>query len=395
MAEKIIIIISSSRWDDLWTRKQRLANYFSQKGFKVVYIEPPFTLGISRENLKSIILKVKNLSKKHLLINENLLVISSPFLLPGTLCFCFINFIYQIIFYWYINTRIKKVLGKRRVNNMVIINYLPYIPFVIKWLSRNNKIIYDVVDNFSEMKGFLVNSSLISKLEAKLISYTDICIVTNKDLFEKFKKKAKMISLIPNGVDFNHFNVDKEDLLEPDDLAIIPPPRVGFIGTIQYWLDYDLLYFLGEKLPFYSFIFIGPVSDEEDTGRITSFKNFFFLGKKDYRDLPSYLKYLDVLILPFKQTGIAKSASPLKLYEYLATGKPIVSTCITEVEGLNDLVYIASDKDEFLKLINEAIGEKNDIEKYNRRIRYAQQCDWQQRFKVIENLILKLYDSIK
>lgn len=385
MDKSDIVIISSSRWDDLWTRKQRLASYLCKREFRVLYLEPPETFGLSQGISKNFCVKIFSCFKKSRRINNNLLVTSTPFLIPGALNFYLINFIYQVIFYFYI----KKELKILKAHKVIILDYLPYIPLVIKWLSKKNKIIYDIVDNFSEMRGFLINPYLVEKLERKLLKNTDICVVTNKLLLNKFKPIAKNIFLIPNGVDFLHFNQSHRDNIpEPDDLKFIPHPRIGFVGTIQYWLDYDLLRNIGKKNPHCFFVFMGPILYNRELEKIQGLKNFFFLGKKDYKNLPSYLKYLDVLILPFKQSGIAKSASPLKLYEYLATGKPIVSTHIIEVENLKDIVYVAQDEFQFSDFIQIALKEYlNQAETQNRRINYAQQADWQNRFREFKTII--------
>jgi len=166
----------------------------------------------------------------------------------------------------------------------------------------------------------------------------------------------------------------------PRELEGIPRPIVGFFGLIEDWLDFDLLEYLATERPQYSFVMVGRVA--RDIARFARQKNVFFLGKKSYEDIPSFLRAFDVCHIPFRLNDVILHSSPLKLKEYLAGGKPVVSVAIDEVKKLDGLVYVADDSAGYLAAIDRALAEDSPARTIE-RVNAMESESWQSKVETI------------
>ena len=193
---------------------------------------------------------------------------------------------------------------------------------------------------------------------------------------------AKRTYLIPNAADIDHYREVNLDNIEPNDnIALIPRPIVGFLGAVEHWIDLDLIEYLAGRLPQYSFVFVGPAHVE--TSRLSRYDNVFFLGRKSFDDLPSYIAAFDVCMNPYILDDVASGCSPLKLYEYMAAGKPIVSVRMPEAEKFVDLVEIADSYKEFAQKIEWLISRSRKWKRdfAERAWTESQNHTWAKRFE--------------
>jgi glycosyltransferase involved in cell wall biosynthesis len=189
------------------------------------------------------------------------------------------------------------------------------------------------------------------------------------------------VELVPNGVEPGHFaKALQEDTSVPDDIRDISTPIVGFIGNIIYWLDFELIRHLALERPAYSFVFIGPVASQSDVSILSELPNVHFLGYRPYANLPNYLKAFDVCINPFKVDALSASVDPLKVYEYLAAGKPVVSVDMPAMSRFGGAVFTATDRSMFLELLDNAINNSRDVSLIAKRVSCASQHSWENRF---------------
>jgi glycosyltransferase involved in cell wall biosynthesis len=141
-----------------------------------------------------------------------------------------------------------------------------------------------------------------------------------------------------------------------------------------------------EAKPNWSFLLIGPIKKDLKNKLDCGFKNVFYLGVKPYDDLPAYLKALDCAIVPFRPIELINATNPIKIYEYLASGLPVVSTKFFEVSTFGDLVYLANSEEEFVEALETAIKKRWLREEIERRQNFAQRNSWSKRVEIILNL---------
>jgi glycosyltransferase involved in cell wall biosynthesis len=194
--------------------------------------------------------------------------------------------------------------------------------------------------------------------EEDLLRRVDQVIIHSPALFEKKGHLNHNTALIPNGVDFRLFSTPH---MEPTDIASLPHPRVGYVGVIKKQLDFGLLIRLAGARPQYSFVLVGPVMNvlgrERQLATLRRFPNVHFLGGKPATDLPAYIQHFDVCLMCYEVNDYTRYIYPLKLHEYLATGRPIVSSPIETVQRFAQVVALASDEAEWLTAIDRAVRE--------------------------------------
>ena len=238
---------------------------------------------------------------------------------------------------------------------------------------------YDCIDNFS---AFSWSEEGIEEDEENLINEADIVITSAESLYERVKMINQKTFLLPNAVEYEHFAAIHRKAQTGK------KPVIGFIGAFYEWIDEELIEYLAKMRKDWKFYFIGPIQPGMSRN-LRDLDNIRFFGTRNYRELPRFLHLMDVCIIPFKQNRITESANPIKLWEYMASGKPIVSTPIPEVKKFSDIVYIGETKEKFLFKLEEALREdSNNLAK--RRIAVARRNDWNHRveklLKIIEGL---------
>lgn len=384
MTHQDIICLSSQDWNDLWTRKQRFMQRFARQGNRVLYVETQASLA-SVGLLKADWRRAVRWLAGPRLIEKNLYVATLPLVLPFFQMSVGINtlnnmFLLPLLRHW------TKVLGFQQP---ILWTYNPFSESFIGRLGERFAV-YECVDEWSAAKG-LVRSKVIQKLEKRLIEKVRLVIVTHENLYCSKRAFAKNIHVISNGADVEHFK--KASLCDTpvaQEIQAIPQPIIGFLGTIQYWIDFDLLRFLALARPQWSFVVIGPKGRLAQVEKIENLPNVYMLGRKRYDDLPSYLKGFSVCLNPYVVNETAMNCSPLKLYEYLAAGKPVVSVDMPEARKFDGSVWIGRDYEEILRLLEQAINpETENQELVSSRIRAVQQHSWDCRYQQLEAVLEK------
>ncbi|MGD2094106.1 MAG: glycosyltransferase [Phycisphaerales bacterium] len=221
---------------------------------------------------------------------------------------------------------------------------------------KKNLLIYQRTDRFEDYPN--VDSNIIKIYDQKLKASADLTVFVNRTLYDEESAQCKKAIYLDHGVDFKVFSTAEQNPHKPNDIADIPKPIIGFFGAIDnHTSDIPFVEKVTDLLPEMSFVFIGDAS--ADITNLQNKKNVWLLGQKPYEQIPHYGKCFDVAIMPWQQNSWVEACNPIKLKEYLALGKPIVSTPFLELKKYYDVVYEARTPEEFAESIKKAIKEDN------------------------------------
>ena len=241
-----------------------------------------------------------------------------------------------------------------------IILWITWTPNIVcKELFPNSVVVYDWID---ELDVFGFYSKFMEIDHRKLLHSADILLATSDSLLEEMKTLRPDSILVPNGVCIEDFKVEKD--LIPEDMARVVnkgKPIIGYYGLLADWrMDYDLVNYLCKECKDLNFILIGP-SYDGSSKRLHSAENLFLLGPKKYEELKYYLKHFDVAIIPYKVDRITRSVFPVKLCEYMAGGKPVVTTLMRECKKFKS-VLVSETYEDFIKNVRKALILKNNAD---------------------------------
>ena len=196
-------------------------------------------------------------------------------------------------------------------------------------------------------------------LEKELFRRVDLVFTGGQSLYEAKRNQHRAVYAFPSSIDASHFGKACRANTDPSDQADIPHPRLGFFGVIDERFDRDLLDQIAASKPDWQFVIIGPIV-KIDPESLPKHKNIHYLGGKKYEELPAYLAGWDIALLLFARNESTRSISPTKTPEYLAAGKPVISTSIRDVVrpyGELNLVEIADTPDEFIHAAEKILSD--------------------------------------
>ncbi|MCC6327541.1 MAG: glycosyltransferase family 1 protein [Acidobacteria bacterium] len=355
-----VICFSHLRWDFVYQRPQHLMSRFA-KGHRVfVFEEPVFAdepghLDISRRS--------------------DDLFVAVPHLQHGTTAD-------EI-------PRQQRAFLEGLINERNIENYLAwyYTPMMLEF-SRGlhpMAVIYDCMDQLSAFKD--APPELIDR-EKELLRVADLVFTGGQSLYEAKRGSHPAVYAFPSSIDVPHFAKALSAAEDPADMASIPHPRIGYVGVIDERMDLGLLGEIAAKKPEWHFVMIGPVVKIDENG-LPRRSNIHYLGGKDYKELPNYIGRWDVAMMPFAINESTRYISPTKTPEYLAAGRPVVSTPIRDVVhpyGEQGLVYIAATADEFIKGIQAAL-DGGPEERKEKADAFLSNMSWDRTYAEMSRLI--------
>jgi UDP-galactopyranose mutase len=249
-------------------------------------------------------------------------------------------------------------LFEEEVNDFILWYYTPMALNFSRQLEPALTV-YDCMDELSLFKGA---PAKLQELEKELIHRADLIFTGGQTLYESKRNGHDNVYLFPSSIDAPHFEQARKKQADPEDQVNIPHPRLGFFGVIDERMDLDLLGKLAEARPDWHLVMLGPVVKIEQEN-LPNLPNIHYLGMKTYEQLPQYLAGWDIALLPFALNDSTRFISPTKIPEYLAGGKPVVSTPIRDVinpYGKQNLVSIAATAEEFVKAIEQILHMKKE-----------------------------------
>lgn len=255
---------------------------------------------------------------------------------------------------------IDDFLAERNLNRFILWYYTP----MALEITRHLQPVLTVFDCMDELSAFKGAPPRLRALETEMFGKADLVFTGGQSIYEAKKNQHPEVYAFPSSIDKAHFAQARQALPEPADQANIPHLRFGFYGVVDERFDIELLRGIAALRPDWHFVIIGPVV-KIDEAILPKAGNIHYLGGKNYQELPVYLSGWDVALLPFALNESTKYISPTKTPEYLAAGKPVVSTSIKDVVrpyGEKGLVHIADTPEDFVAAIDKALAQRTDAE---------------------------------
>ena len=244
------------------------------------------------------------------------------------------------------------------------------------------RLVYDCLD---EHAGFASNAAPVVAAEARLLAGADLVLATAQSLYEKCLPVARRCVRLPNAADVAHFaRPPAEHPLED-----LPRPIIGYYGALSEWFDAALLDVAAAAHPEWTFVLIG-LNANADLRALERRPNVLLLGERPYVDLPAYLHAFDVAVIPFHVNALTRATNPVKFYEYLAAGKPVVAVELPELAPFRGLFYPATTPADFTLQLEAAVAER-DPQRTAARVAAAQANTWDERTAQLKSEIQQLY----
>ncbi|WCT13213.1 glycosyltransferase [Mucilaginibacter jinjuensis] len=397
LINKVIVILANTRFDSAIRATSLFVARNLAKNNKVYFVDYPFTLKDYFTHKNSIELKVRK-PKFSLLADgvldtdiDNFKVIIAPPVVP-------INFLPEGVIFRtalkaneaIISKRIKKVLKKAGVQKFILINsfnfHYPNIAKSIKPILS----VYQCVDPMIvpyDMKHGIISENM-------LVKESDVVICTSKALYNEKKSQNPNTYFVPNAADIEHCSKAlNAGLPVHPKIKDLPKPIIGYLGTLERRMDYNLLLEVVKANPEKTFVLAGPVWDNHVPAEFFKTPNVHIIGTIPYSEVPQLVKGFDVAIIPFKKDEVSSTIFPLKLFEYLCAGKPVVVTDFNPdlKDYTADTVTYAGTPDLFTIALNEAIANNNEAE-IAKRTAIAKLNTWEKRSDDIAEIISKHLD---
>src|ERR1043165_2773290 len=264
-----------------------------------------------------------------------------------------------------------------------------YTPMAMEF-TRQLKPLAVVYDCMDELSAFKDAPEALKFHERELLKRADIVFTGGQSLYEAKREKHRSVHAFPSSIERDHFMQARTRGEDPEDQKRIAHPRLGYFGVLDERFDIELLDAVAAARPHWQFVMLGPVT-KIDPASLPQRLNIHYLGSKAYEELPKYIAGWDVALLPFAINEATRYISPTKTPEYLAAGKPVVSTPITDVirpYGQMDLVRIAGTPQEFIAGIEAALSPEATNEEWLTRVdKFLAQTSWDETWVGMSDLI--------
>lgn len=348
---KEIIYISSISWDFSWHRQQEMMMYMSEHGFKILFVEPcdkkhPFQRFFKQEC-------------------ENVWRLR-PCGFPYERCSRLINIINGKM----ARTEIEEAARQLKFEKPIL--WLDRVHgFDFEYFQKNSYVVYDLVDEILAF-GRVRNSKMLIYLENQVLKRADILLSSSQTLMNRKIKQSGRTGksqFLPNGVDCSRFSIEAKKVSQQS-------PTIGFIGHIsRRSIDYNLVQSVAAARPDWTLLFVGPGTEEDKNALKEGFSNIVMKDPVSGNEVPRVIREFDIGMIPYNTDKEDMDyVFPRKACEYLAAGKPVISTPLKEVECLKPYVQVATDAEGFIRKAEE-VTDENEFATEARRT-FAQKYDW-------------------
>jgi glycosyltransferase involved in cell wall biosynthesis len=356
--------------------KHHLAAYFARRGARVLYVEAPLSpLAVRRRTFAAEFRETLRPPRRvadRLWVRRHFLPVPYHAATRLTSARAANRFGQRLL-----APVIRRDLRRLGFARPVIVAGLPHAADVVARLPKR-ELVYHCADDYAHVSGF---PSSLPRLEADLCRMADLVITTSQTLCEDRLSLNPRTYWIPNGVDVDHFS---RAAFPAAELQRLRRPIVGFVGGLSEWVDLELVATIARRRPDWSVVLVGPVGI--DISPVHGLANVHLLGARPYAELPAYLAAMDVALIPFKHNEVTYHADPIKAYEYLASGVPVVATDLPALRRLSHVISLADSSEDFATRIESAIAEGRDRRRAERQAEAARHS-WAARFEEFERLL--------
>lgn len=266
---------------------------------------------------------------------------------------------------------------------------VPHLSSVVGRLGERLSVYY-CIDDYAALPD--VNVEAVRSMDEEITCRADLVFVASETLVDAKRKLNPGTYVSPHGVDLEHFKRALDPALAPPpDIAGMARPIVGFFGLIERWIDLELVAYLAAMRPAWNFVMLGRVA--VPAGEVPRLQNLHFLGRRAYDRLPAYGRLFDVAIIPYRLTQQVLHANPIKLREYLAMGRPVVSVSTPEIDKYADVVEIARSREEFLAKLDAVLARGDSPGDVRRRVERVTGEGWEARLDAVMKIVSSRLDS--
>jgi len=369
---RVVIVFPIITWDFRWQRPQHIVSRMSQQGYAIIYLAMGlFAKGKRYDNVHQAGADVGfNTLADHVhqiwLYSKDKLNIYTDALAAGS------DDLANLVL------GLSALLASKQIKDIYYLVQFPGWSPLAQALQQQfgGKLIFDCMDDHA---GFSTNTDAALQMETDLMRQADLLITSSQVLEDKALALNPRTIQVKNGTEFKHFQQPQANG-ELDHL--LDKPIIGYYGAISDWFDLDMLAHAAEQRPDWHFVLVGHTFGCDIT-QLEKRDNIHFLGEKSYDILPGYLAYFDVCTIPFKIMPLTLATNPVKFYEYLSSGKPVVSVELPELLPYAQDCYLAKDTHQFVSQLERALQQKDDPILIKRRIELAKANDWDQRVDTI------------
>lgn len=379
-----IVCVSSLDWDAHWTSKQQIMHRLAATN-RILYVEEPVTM-LAPLKVPALWWRWAALVPRIRRAEPGLWTLRPPPLLPFGNVRPVVNRLNQ----WWLAHYVRWAARRLGFSDYLLWTYLPTSVALVDRLEPV-ALVYHCVDEHSAFPGF-VDPAVVRAYDDALTRSADLVITTAENLRLSRAELNPHTYHVANAADVAHFGRALDPALTlPDDIAAIPQPRIGVIGVHDERLDEAAIVAIAQADPAWHVVLVGPVREGDvDEARLRALPNVHLLGGKTLAELPAYLKALDVALIPYKLNELSRNIFPLKLFEYLAGGVPVVSAALPELASYAGMVALAASPQDYPVLVSRALADlagPGAEAARDERTQLAALNTWDGRVEVISGLI--------
>jgi teichuronic acid biosynthesis glycosyltransferase TuaH len=375
-----VVFISLERWDEIWRRNQFVCAELARRhpNSRILFVTPP--RDISNALRSGRLNNLRQGTDEPPVGLPNIRVVTLNKWLPNTLEFS------RRLNVWNLRRQLLREMQRGHIRNPLLwIN--DHSLFELVGTLGEQSAVYDITDDWTTLEQADWLKQRINEQDRRLCQSVDAVIVCSQRLFELKQSRTRNLHLVPNGVEAAHYAQVLDTPAESDgENPRWMHPVLGYTGSLHAdRVDIELVRAIAGRLRG-TIVFVGPdMLSSEQRSHLTRCDNVVIHGPVRYANLPKLMQRFDVCIVPHRVSAFTESLNPLKLWEYLAAGKPIISTPVAGFRDFPELVHLAVDVDQFVAALESALSEDPAIPRKRRE--EASRHSWNERIDQIEQIV--------